>query len=124
MTKIISKVDKLNIYIISLIEIKCKGYGSKFIGKYINFFSGAPKGKPAKREVSFLINKRYKKRIPDWEPITENIIKVNLDIYGRRITLLAVYVLSVDEPVAARDEFFEKFDEVLSNIGKQEKLYF
>ncbi|MBV2145728.1 MAG: hypothetical protein KTM48_03335, partial [Wolbachia endosymbiont of Pissodes strobi] len=71
----------------------------------------------AKRGVSILINKKFKNKITNWEPKDKNIIRVNLHICGRRITVLGIYTISDDEPVAIKDAFFEKLNEVLTDIG-------
>lgn len=65
------------------------------------------------------MNEKLKSNITDWEPINENIIKVNLDIYGRRITLLGI---THYQTMNAKDEFLEKLDEVLLNIGSTREI--
>lgn len=119
MPEIISEIDKLKIDIITLTETKRKGNGSEMIGNYIHLFSGVPKDSRAKRGVSILINKRLKKKITDWEPINENIIKMNMHIYERRITILGIYTISDDGPVAIKDE---KLNEVLTNVGNTREV--
>lgn len=47
----------------------------------------------------------------------KNIIKVNLNMWGERIGLLGVYVVSDDKPESVMDEFFEKLDEVVTDMG-------
>lgn len=117
MMEIVSETEKLKIDILTLTETKRKGQGTEMTGNYVHLFSGVPKDNRAKRGVSILINKRFKNKITNWDPIDENIIKVNLHIYGRRIAVLGVYTISDDEPVAMKDTFFEKLNEVLADIG-------
>jgi len=52
---------------------------SKILGPYLHFYSGVPKEKRAKRGVSILVKKRYKRYITTWEAVNENMIKLHMN---------------------------------------------
>lgn len=90
MEEIVSEIEKINMDVVVLIETKKKGDGTEMIRKYVHLFSGVGKDQRAKREISILLKKKFKRKISDWEPINENMIKVNIQQFGRKITVLGV----------------------------------
>ncbi|XP_072384375.1 uncharacterized protein [Diabrotica undecimpunctata] len=52
----------------------------------------------------------------------ENIIRVTININQTPVTILGVYAISDDESIAAKDEFFEKLNDIITNIGKSREL--
>jgi hypothetical protein len=57
------------------------------------------KKKRAKRGVSILVKKKYKRYITTWEAINENIIKLHMSLLGKRLCILGIYVISDDKNV-------------------------
>ncbi|XP_045462178.1 uncharacterized protein LOC123672208 [Harmonia axyridis] len=113
MTEITAEMERLRINILALTETKRKGYGTEIVGKYVHLYSGIPKECRAKRGVSILEDKKLK----NCEAINENIIKMNMDVHGRRITIVGVYAISDDESVTVKDVFFGNLNDVLEDIG-------
>ena len=108
--------------IIVLTETKKKGSGIEIQNAYLHLYSGIAKDKRAKRGVSVLIKKKYKKNISSWEAIDENMILVNLNLFGKKITILGVYAISEDEPVAKKDEFYNKLNRTIDEIGNNREI--
>ncbi|XP_072384353.1 uncharacterized protein [Diabrotica undecimpunctata] len=105
--------------IIALTETSKKGTGTDMVGNYIHIFTGVPKDKRAARGVSILIKKKLKNIITDWETIDENILRVNIKIYGHKITMIDAYAPSDDATINVKEDFFKKIEDILNNIGKK-----
>lgn len=103
--------------IVILTETKKKGNGVEMLGPFLHFYSGVPKEKRAKRGISILIKKKYKRNITSWEAIDENIIKLNINLFGRNMVILGIYNISNDENRIKKDEMFTKINGILSEIG-------
>jgi len=86
------------------------------------FISIAEKSRRAERGVSILIKKKFKKGITNWEAVNENIITVNINHLGIKITLLCVYAPSNNKVDLEKDQFYEKLNETLINIGTTRKI--
>lgn len=120
--EVINAIKKMDIDIVALTETKKKGFGTEEIDEYIHLFSGVPKEERAKRGVSLLIKKKYKKLLTNFEAINERIIKVNINILGRRLTIFGIYAPNEDETVLIKDLFFEELQLALENIGDNREI--
>jgi hypothetical protein len=89
-----------------LTEKKKKGKGVEILGPYLHFYSGVPKEKRAKRGVFILVKKRYTRYITTWEAITENMIKLHMNLFGKKICILGIYAISEDENAVVEEDFF------------------
>lgn len=108
--------------IVALTETKRKGNGTQIINDYIHVFIGVAKHERAKRGVSIMIHKRHQNKITDYEAVDENIIRVNLNINQRPVTVLGIYAISDDEPYARKDDFFAKMNEEITKIGNTREI--
>ena len=52
-----------------------------------------------------------KKGITNWEAVTENVITININRLGTKITVLCVYAPSNDKVNLEKDQFYEKLNE-------------
>lgn len=120
--EVVSELKHLRVDVAVLTETKKKGRGSESWGDYDHFFSGVSKDQRAKRGVSILVHKRYRKLISNWEPINERLIKINLILNGYRVTVLGVYALNDDETVKEKDAFFEQLHQEIGKIGTSREL--
>ena len=104
-------------------ETKKKGTGSENLGYYDHFYSGVAKEKRAQeKRVSILIRKNLRRFITNWEAVNERIIKMNLTIYGYRITILGIYAITEDALIELKDRFFEQLHQVISTIGSSREI--
>lgn len=92
MDTIISEVSKLNLDIVTLTETKKKENGSNTVGDYVHIYTGVSKEKRAARGVSLIVNKNLKNKIMNWEAIDENILQLNIRLFGHDDTVITVYV--------------------------------
>jgi hypothetical protein len=63
------------------------------------------KKKRAKQGVSILVKKRY---ITTWEAINENMIKLHMNLFGKKLCILRIYAISEDESILVKEDFFGK----------------
>ena len=116
MEEITSELGRLEMDVIGLTETKQKGTGSEIVGGYVHLYSGVSKDRRAERGVSILIKKKFKKGITNWEAVNENMT-VNINHLGIKMTALCVYAPSNDKVDFEKDQFYEKLNETLINIG-------
>lgn len=122
MEEVVKEMERMKIDIAALTETKKKGHGATRQGAYIHVFSGVPKEQRAKRGVSLIIHKRLKRFITNWENVDERIIKLNMKVHGTRITIIGVYALNDVAPDHEKDEFFEKLNSVITDIGNSREI--
>ena len=122
MQEITKVMEQLGIDIASITETKKKGFGSEVIGNYIHFCSGVPKENWAKRGVFSLFHKNCKHNITNWLCIDERIITVNINNLKTRFTFISVYGPNEDEPVVNKEFFYETFQRVITEFGKNIEL--
>jgi exonuclease III len=90
---------------------------------FIDFWSGINKGKRAKAGVSIVINKKYKKCITNWNFINERNVSVELNIFGRRMSIVGVYAPTNSYPEKAKDQFWETLKDVLDRISSTSEIF-
>ena len=89
-----------------LTEMKKKRNGVETLGPYLHFYSGVPKEKRAKRGIYILIKKRYKRYITTWEAVNENMIKLNMNLFGKKLCILGICAISDDENAVVKEDFW------------------
>ena len=92
-----SELGKLKMDVIGLTETKRNGTGSEIVGGYVQLHSGVSKDRRAERGVSILIKKKFEKGITNLEAVNENVITVNINHLGIKITVLCVYASPNDK---------------------------
>jgi hypothetical protein len=75
------------------------------VRSYIHLFSGVKKYERAKRGVSILINKKWKGSIKNWEAIDERTLKLDMNIWGHKLTINGIYAPNEDNGVTVTDKF-------------------
>ena len=99
-------MEELKQYITILTETKKKGNGVEILGPYLHFYNGVPKQKRAKRGVSILVKKRYKRHITTWDAINENMKKLYMNLFGKKLCILGIYAINNDENSVVKDDYF------------------
>ena len=120
--EVLNEISKLKIDIATLTETKKKGNGSELLGDYIHLYSGVNKEKRAKAGVSVLISKKLKNYIKNWEAINERILKVEINLKGFDVVIIAVYAPSNDELVMVKDEHQQELTKILDNLGNRKEV--
>jgi len=121
MDEITSELGKLKMDVIGLTETKRK-VGTEIVRDYVHLYSRVSKDRRAERGVSILINKKFKKGITNWEAVTENVITININHLGTKITVLCVYALSNNKVNLEKVQFYKKLNEMLVNIGTTREI--
>ena len=57
----------------------------------------------AKRGVSVLINKKWNGSIKNWESIDERIIKLDMNIWEYKLTIIGIYAPNEDNKTTVKD---------------------
>ena len=111
----------MKIVLVVLRETKNKGTGSETLGNYIHLFSRVKKYERAKRGVSVFVNKKWKSSVKNWEFIDERILKLDMNIWGYKLTIIGVYAPNEDNGDKVKDEIFANLNEetVKSGSGRQ-----
>ncbi|KAL3267055.1 hypothetical protein HHI36_011196, partial [Cryptolaemus montrouzieri] len=76
-------LDRLNIEIAVLSETKKKRRGIEEIGNYIRIYSGVNKEVRAKKGVSLVIRKKFKRCMKKLEYINDSLVQVDLKMKER-----------------------------------------
>jgi exonuclease III len=101
--KIIREISTMKKDVVVLTETKKKGAGSKLLGNYIHLFSGVKKYERAKKGVSVLINKKWKCSIKNWESIDERILKLDMNIWGYKLTIIGIHAPNKNNKTMVKD---------------------
>lgn len=120
--EITQELNNLKMDIVVLTETKKKGTGTENVNNYVHIFSGVAKHQRAKRGVSVMIHRKHEHKVTDFETIDENIIRINVNINQKPVTILGVYAIYDDETSAIKDAFFDKINEEMIKIGKTREL--
>ena len=70
----------------------------------------------AKSGVSILINKKRKGSTKNWESIDERILKLDMNIWGYKLTIIGIYAPNED------NEFFANLNEEIVKSGNGRQL--
>lgn len=82
-TKILSKIERLDMHIIVFSETKKKDQEAETIGRYIHIWSGVPKREKAAKGISILIKYKWENVIQGCQQINERILKIRMNIFGQ-----------------------------------------
>jgi hypothetical protein len=122
MEEITSELGKLKMDVIGLTETKRKVTGTEIVRDHVHLYSGVSKDRTAERGVLILINRKCKKGITNWEAVNENTVTVNISRLGIEIAVLCVYAPSNGKVDLEKDQFYEKLNETLGNIGTTREI--
>jgi hypothetical protein len=76
----------------------------------------------AKRGVSILLNKKWKGYIKNWESINKKMLKLDMNIWGYKLTIIGVYAPNEYKGVTVTDEFFANINEEIVKSGSGRQL--
>ena len=68
--------------------------------------SGVTKEKRAKRGVSVVVKKRYKRYIKTWEAMNENMIMLHTNLFVKKLCSLGIYAISDDKNALVKEDFW------------------
>ncbi|KAK7873794.1 hypothetical protein R5R35_005779 [Gryllus longicercus] len=120
--EVISEIEKMNLDIIILTETKKKGGGEEILNEYLHIWSGVPKDFRAKSGVSFLIKRKWTKFIKRIENINERILRIDMNVFRHKITILGVYAVNDNALVDEKNKFFQDLRETIASIPYQNEI--
>lgn len=80
-------------------------YKAESLGEYDHFYTGVPKEVHARKGVGIVIHRKWRKCIKSSKVVIERIIKLNMQIFGDKITVLGFYGEDERDPVTTKDVF-------------------
>jgi hypothetical protein len=67
--------------------------------------------------------KRYNTYITTWEAMAINMIKLHMNLFGKNLCILGIYVISDDENDLLEEEFWGKNEVILKKKGNSRGNY-
>ena len=122
MDDVISSLAQQQVDIAFLSETKRKGQGNENRNNYVHFWSGVNKGKRAKAGVSILIKKQLMKHVTNYEYISERIMKIQINLYGRETVLIATYAPTDDSAINIKENYYEQLAEQLDKVKNYQEV--
>jgi hypothetical protein len=117
MQEIANEVLASNIDIIALQEIRWDGSGRVDKRRYAMFCSGT-QTKTGQCGMGFIVTKRMKNNILQFEPINERMSKLRIKGKFRNITLITVHAPTEEKEEQEKKEFYDRLEEVCGKIPK------
>ena len=118
-TQIAKEMDRYNIEILSLSEVRWNIIGMATISTgHTIIYSGNPnKGDPYEKGVSFLLNKISKKSLLEWNPISPRIV-TNF----QKTTGIQVYAPTNEAQEIEKEDFYNALQYAVDKIPKRDIL--
>jgi hypothetical protein len=69
-----------------------------------------------------LINKKWNGSIKNREPIDERMLKLDMNVWGYKLTIIGVYAPNEDSEATVKDEFFANLSEEIVKSGSGRQL--
>lgn len=117
------EVNKHNIEICALSELKKKGKGNIRYQHHILFYSGREKHQRAQAGVGILIHDKFEDHIDEVQYINSNIMYISLKDETTRTYFISIYAPDVNKPNEERTAFFEELQQVIDEIPKKSKIF-
>lgn len=120
--EVLKEMEKLKPDAVVFTETKLKGKGQEIVGEYLHFWSGVNKSERARAGVSLLIRKEHKDKVKFFDLISERIIRVDLYILGRKISIIGVYSPNNNMKPEIKDSFEEELRSVLEAVKNRDDV--
>jgi hypothetical protein len=59
----------------------------------------------------------------NWEPIDERMLKLDMNVWGYKLTIIGVYAHNEDSGATVKDEFFANLNEEIVRLVVEDSLY-
>lgn len=93
------------------------------IDDYLLCFSGKEHHERANSGVGVLVHKKYVSNIEAIHYINHRIIQVSLKFNNDMVHIISVYAPDITKPRDDREEFYDKLEEVITNINRLDKIF-
>ena len=113
-----NEMERMNLSILGISEMKWKGRGYFQSEGYRVFFSGHDTTR--KNGVAFLCNKKICKSVLGYNPISDRIISIGLQGKPVNITIVQIYTPKLDAEDDEIDEFYNMLQKVTDSISNSD----
>lgn len=86
------------------------------------FYSGKPETEDHSSGVGFLLSKKAKLCLTEWNPVSDRIISLRLQTKVRHLTFIQVYAPTEQAPDDVKDAFYQQLVHTLNNVKKSDIL--
>lgn len=62
------------------------------------------------------------KHVKIWVPNDENMIKVNITLYGHETTIIGAYAINEDERYHIKGTFYNKLSDIVTETGNKREI--
>ena len=115
---VMNEMERMNLSILGISEMKWKGRGYFQSEGYRVFFSGHDT--TGKNGVAFICNKKTCKSVFGYNPISDRIISIRLQGKPVNITLVQIYAPTLDAEDDEIDEFYNVLQKVTDSISNSD----
>ena len=77
--------------------------GQKYQDLTYTFIAEFQKREKSKERI--LVKKRYKRYVMTWEAVNENMIKLRMNLFGKKLCILGICAISDDENAVVKEDF-------------------
>ena len=122
-TAVISReLDRLNVDIAALQEIRLAGCGSLKGKEYTFFWQGRDEDETREHGVGFAISNKLVQMVEPGSTKSEPIMHMKLNTDLGTTNLLSAYALTLTSSSDSKDAFYSQLDEAIKHITKNEAL--
>jgi exonuclease III len=121
MNEIGNEVVKFKLDVVALQEIRWQGQGQIDKQEYSLLYSG-PKRRTGLYGTGFIVQKRIRKRILEFEAVSERICKLCIRGKFRNISIISAHAPTEDKEEEEKEEFYELLEQTCWKIQKHDML--
>ena len=113
-------LEKYDMDICGLSEVRWSGSGKERIGKYTLFYSGNSKG--SEYGVGIAVRERLVGSVTAWAPVNDRIIWLRFNAKNVPTTIVQCYAPHEERPTKEKDEFYACLDDVVRRVPGRDLL--
>ena len=111
-----AEMDRTNIEILGISELKWTGMGYFQTDDYTVYYSGNDTGR--RNGVALILHKNIAKSVLGYTPVNDRIITIRLQGHPINVTIIQVYVPTTEAEEEDIDTFYEQLQQVIDSTAK------